>query len=48
MKTESAQGVEIGRWYDPDTDCWFVIYKFSSKEFDNYQQAELNNLQEIK
>ena len=36
-----AQGVEIGRWYDPETDSWFVIYKFSSKEFDAYQQKEL-------
>lgn len=36
-----AQGVEIGRWYDPETDCWFVIYKFTARSFDKYQQEEL-------
>lgn len=36
-----TQGVEISRGYDPDTDCWFVTYKFTAKEFDEYQQEEL-------
>jgi len=36
-----AEGIEIGRWYDPDTDCWFCIYKFKSKDFDKYQKEEL-------
>ena len=33
-----TQGVEIGKWYDPETDCWFVIYKFTAKEFDEYEK----------
>lgn len=36
-----AQGVEIGRWYDPETNCWFVIYKFAAKEFGKYQEEEI-------
>lgn len=31
-------GVEIGRFYDPETDCWFMIYKFTAKEIDKYIQ----------
>ena len=41
LKMSEIGGIEVGRFYDPDFDCWFVTYKFSSKAFDRYQKEEM-------
>lgn len=30
-------GIVLGKIYDPDTDCWYLITRVSSKEMEQYE-----------
>ena len=33
-----TEGVKLSEVYDPETDCWFVLLKFTAKAYDLYKQ----------